>query len=206
MKGIRSIIVNAALGALCAGLSACNVYDDPGDGGSSSGEGYFSNVDATSYTDWVYIDLRGGTSEKLGMEAEAPAEWDFAMHRYDCKTNGGSVFETGYTVLDDAVEAWKAGTFDDVSWVADVWSTDKIIVDMSGMMDGNIEYAETYYNAEFTKWLDLDLSVMPPVYTPSDKVYLLKTAAGEVAAVRFGNYMNDAGVKGYISFEYVFPL
>ena len=60
------------------------------------------------------------------------------------------------------------------AYVEDVWTTAKIAIDMSGMMDGNIVYMESYYNEELSKWLNVDKSNMPPTYTLSNKVYMVK--------------------------------
>ena len=37
------------------------------------------------------------------------------------------------------------------AYVEDVWTTAKIAIDMSGMMDGNIVYMESYYNEDVYK-------------------------------------------------------
>ena len=81
------------------------------------------------------------------------------------------------------------------AYVEDVWTTAKIAIDMSGMMDGNIVYMESYYNEELSKWLNVDKSNMPPTYTLSNKVYMVKLKDGTYAAVRLTNYMNASGVK-----------
>ena len=81
-----------------------------------------------------------------------------------------------------------------------------IAVDMSGMMEGRIEYAEDYYNTELSKWLNVDKSTMPPVYSMSRKVYVMKMGDGTCAALKLSNYMNSSGVKGYMTINYIYPL
>ena len=90
------------------------------------------------------------------------------------------------------------------AYVEDVWTTAKIAIDMSGMMDGNIVYMESYYNEELSKWLNVDKSNMPPTYTLSNKVYMVKLKDGTYAAVRLTNYMNASGVKGFMTIDYFF--
>ena len=46
---------------------------------------------------------------------------------------------------------------------------------------------------------------MPPIYTPSNKVYLLRMKDGTMAAIRLVSYMNAAGIKGYMTFDYIYP-
>ncbi|WP_303324635.1 HmuY family protein, partial [uncultured Duncaniella sp.] len=126
-------------------LSACNgifeeIYDAPTVGGefgfvavddaTHTGRIY---IDATDYTEWHYIDLHGKSVTTASVDAEAPANWDFAIHRYDAKTNGGAVTESAaadFGML-PAISSIPAEAF-----VTDKWTTDKITVDMSQMMDG----------------------------------------------------------------------
>ncbi len=198
-------------------LSSCNgifagIYDTEGetsDGvygfltksdGTSSGTVY---IDATSYTAWTYIDFHAGTITVTGMDdSEAPDSWDIAVHRYDAKTNGASVLETTQTGLELFLSTGSMPTGD---YVEDVWTTEQIIVDMSGMMDGVLGYAESWYNEELSKWIDVDLSVMPPIYTMSYKVYALKLADGTNLALKLASYLSGS-TKGYLTIEYIYPL
>lgn len=211
-KGSNAIFTSILLGAALS-LSACNglfenIYDDPIESEQEVGENKFSQINATEYDQWVYIDLSElkTTTVKIGEEydSEIPAEWDFAIHRYDIKTNGGATYETSYTTLDDFLAN---GTLpQEGDFTADVWTTEKIAIDMSGMMENNIKYTESDYNAVFSQWLDVDTSTMPPIYTMSGKVYLLRLKDNTYAAIYFTNYMNARGVKGYIDFEFQYPL
>ena len=45
---------------------------------------------------------------------------------------------------------------------------------MSGMMEGNIKYTEDYRNDILSGWLNVDTSSMPPIYTMSNQVYLIR--------------------------------
>ena len=165
-------------------------------------------VDAHSYTQWVYIDFEGQEVYVTNIDKEKeqeiepqPESWQFAIHRYDTKTNQGAVLETSYTSLSALQEAGKMpeGTF-----TADV--QDKVTTDMSGMMDNNILYAPSPVNRVLSLWLDIDKSSMPPTYTLSKKVYLLKTKEGKFAALYLSNYMNEGFQKGYMTVDYIYPL
>ncbi|MGN0033463.1 MAG: HmuY family protein [Candidatus Limimorpha sp.] len=160
-------------------------------------------IDATDYKEWHYIDLLNKVVTTSAVDAYAPTNWNFAVHRYDAKTNGGAVYES---------DANDFGTLPDIesipqeSFVADEWTTEQITVDMSQMMDGIILYAEDYYNPNLSKWLDVDTSTMPPIYTMSGKVYILRLADGSYAALRLANFMNDAAVKGFMTIDYFYPI
>lgn len=203
-----TIILGAAMS-----LSACNgifenIYDAPIETEMEIKENSFSQVKTVEYTEWAYIDLsnRKVTTVQIGEEYEnqIPEEWDFAIHRYDIKTNGGAAFQTGYTSIDDFLAARKLPA--DKDFLEDEWTTDKIAIDMSGMMDGKIVYTESYRNAVLSGWLDVNTSTMPPVYTMSNQVFLIRMKDNTYAAIRFTNYMNARGIKGYIDFDFSYPL
>lgn len=194
-------------------LSACNgifenIYDDPIETEMEIKENKFSQVKTVEYTEWAYIDLsaRKVTTVQIGEEYESqiPEEWDFAIHRYDIKTNGGAAFQTNYTSIDDFIAAGKLPEVE--KFVEDEWTTNKIAIDMSGMMEGNIVYTDSYYNAALSSWLNVDTSTMPPIYTMSSQVYLLRLKDNTYAAIRFTNYTNAKGIKGYIDFDFSYPI
>lgn len=198
-------------------LSACNgifedIYDEPlaeekneygfivVDDKSNTGRIY---IDATDYTEWHYIDLLNKKVVTKNVDEDAPVNWDFAVHRYDAKTNGGAVMECSAA---DFSSVPNINTIPEESFVADEWTTNKITVDMSQMMDGIILYAEDYYNPCLSKWLNVDTSTMPPIYKLSGKIYLLKLSDGSCAALRLSNYMSDAAIKGFMTIDYLYPV
>lgn len=160
-------------------------------------------VDASSYTEWHYVDLHGRSVERVAVGAEAPAKWDFALHRYDTKTCGGAVAECA---TGDFGALPAPGSLPSEAFVADEWTTDRIAIDMSQMMDGMIVYAEDGYNPCLSRWLDVDKSTMPPVYTLSGRIYMLRLADGTYAALRLANFMNDAAEKGFMTIDYLYPV
>jgi hypothetical protein len=157
-------------------------------------------VDASSYTKWIYLDFSEHRADSVSVFDEAPQNWDLAIHRYDAKTNGGVVAETDvedFSLLPTA----KIGEY-----VSDTFTTSKIVTDMSTMMDGYLSYVESDYNSLLSQWLNVDTSNMPPTYTLSNKIYILKLADGSKAALKLENYMNDAAVKGYMTIRYMYPV
>ena len=141
--------------------------------------------------------------DTLDVDDPEPKNWDIAIHRYDAKTNGGAVLETGasgFAGLEN-MPGLAQGEF-----VADEWTTETIVTDMSTMMDGYLSYQESYYNRELSKWLNVDKSTMPPIYTPSNKVYIVRLADGTHVALRLVSFMNGMAVKGYMTIEYKYPF
>lgn len=219
MKPVIHFIKLIMLGMISLSFPACNgilggIYDEPlaeeknefgfieTDETNNSGTVY---IDATSYTRWTYINFHTLTVDSLEISEDMlePENWDIAIHRYDAKTHGASVLETGFTGLSTLKVS---GEIPQGDYVPDEWTTNKIVVDMSGMMDGKLKYAESYYNRELSKWLFVDTSTMPPDYNPSNKVYVIRLNDNTVAAVRLRNFMNASGVKGYMTIDYIYPF
>jgi hypothetical protein len=207
-KSIFNLIFALMSGLAIIGLSACE--GDSNEEVIPTAQNSFQYIDATKYTNWVYINLHQKDSVTLDYETTSvPISWDMAIHRYDVKTNGGSAMETSYEDLAKFQADVEAGTFNSPaasSFKTDV--QDSIIVDLSQMMMGKIGYAASSVNTEMGKWLNLDLSTMPPIYTSSKKVYLLKMSDNTVAAIKFTGYTNPQkyNAKGYISFDYLYPI
>ncbi len=200
-------------GGVAMTVLACDgIYDDPDTVAPvQTKENSYQYIDATKYTNWIYINLHGRDSVTLDYRytANIPHHWDLAIHRYDVKTNGGGALETNYTSLDALRSDIESGVFVEpvgANYKEDV--ADSIIVDMTTMMQGYITRSASAKNLEMGKWLDVDLSTMPPIYTPSGKVYLLRMSDATVAAIRFTGFSNPNlyNTKGYISFDYLYPL
>lgn len=216
----KSLFIIAMLGMMTMSFPACDgilegIYDEPtteevGDFGfiktdpaTHSGTIY---IDATDYKRWTYVNLHTLKIDSVNVTdntQKEPEAWDIAIHRYDTKTNGGSVLETGSTGL---TALKNTGKMPEGTYVEDIWTTEKIAIDMSGMMDGKIVYTESFYNEELSKWLKVDTGNMPPDYIPSNKVYMVKMKDGTYAAIRLMNYMNGSGVKGFMTIDYIYPF
>lgn len=220
-KPLQEVLHVGAVLVVTVSLPSCNgifggIYDVPEENSefgfinvehsTSSGTIY---LDATSYTRWNYIDFETFSLDTAAISqdgtetGDVTAGWDFAVHRYDVKTNGGRVMETGYSSFDELLAS---GSLPQGTYAEDIWTEDRIAVDMSGMMDGVILYVPSWYNQEMSKWINVDTSTMPPVYTLSGKVYVLVTSEGKAAAIRLVNYMDDSKVKGFMTIDYVYPL
>lgn len=157
-------------------------------------------IDASSYTIWNYLDFETLSFTPLDVEEETPQSWDIAIHRYDAKTNGATVAETPYSNFDDVLSH-----LDDMNltFEGDVFAEEKIVTDMSTMMDGYLSYIPSYWNPTLSSWLDVDTSEMPPIYTLSDKIYIIKLKDDSRVAVKLINFMDAAGFKGFMTLQYL---
>lgn len=170
------------------------------------GQMYINSID---YYTWNYVSLHDFSTDTFTIDlelddplADEPTNWDIATHRWDIRTNGGAALETDYTSLDDleASGAIPSGTYVEDSWY------EYVSVDMSGMMSGDIGYLACYVNSELSKMMDVDTDNMPPTYTPSGKVYVVRLSDGNYIALILSNYMNAKGTKGYLTIDFICPL
>ncbi len=159
-------------------------------------------INTSGYTYWVYLDFLNAEADSVNIIShdEEPDSWDIAVHRYDTKTNGGAVAMTSFADIDYFAESGHVP--EDNEFIEDIMTEDVIAVDMSGMMDGNIIYVSDFYNPELSEWLDVDTSVMPPIYTRSDHVFILRLSDGRHVALKLENHMDNHGVKGYMTILY----
>ena len=206
------------VGMVLISFPSCNgvfedIYDEPVEKGPE-GEYGFKNVDlsknsgtiyvdASSYTRWIYLNFHDRTIDSLeiGSANPEPEKWDVALHRYDTKIQEGGAMETEFKDLSSFLNSGKmpAGEF-----IADV--PGKVTIDMSGMMEGNIKTVDSPVNLELAKWLDVDTSTMPPAYTLSNKIYLVKLKDGSVAALQLKDFRNKKFDKGFMTIDYIYPV
>lgn len=147
----------------------------------------------------AFIATYKGALETRGGVDETSFDWDIALHVYDVKTNGGSAIAT------TEKEVSKVTSIPASGYVAD-FETDSLMIDRAGMMASKIGYASDHMNKVLNEGVVAHLETMPPVYTMSELVYIIKLKSGDYAKIKFTDYMNDENVKGHISFDYVYPF
>jgi hypothetical protein len=111
------------------------------------------------------------------------------------------VLETNFTSFADLLAG---GELPEGDFESD--KTGEIPVDMSDMINNNIVYHTTEFNHQLSRWLDVNISVMPPIYTLSKKVYIVSLNDGTYAALLLSNFMNSSLVKGFMTIDYIYPL
>ena len=133
-----------------------------------------------------------------GFIDETAFQWDLAFHRWDVKTNGGLALESSFTSFDTLKEIPEGDYVPDEEVAS-------IMFDNSGMASGKIGYATGFINPVLSRWMNVDTRNMPPSYTMSDNVYLLKLSGGKIVKIKFTDYTDDKNTKGHISFDYIYP-
>lgn len=134
---------------------------------------------------------------------EASFAWDIAFHKYDIKTNGGAVVRLNTTDLVSVTASFVNGE----SFTADS-EGHFVMVDMSNMMEGFVGYQTTRLNEVLCGWVTATpTGSMPPyTYELNDNVFVVKTADGRYAKMKFTDFSNDKNEKVYAAFDYEFPL
>lgn len=207
LKALATLIMTGA--AAWSLLSCDDIYADPSELVATQKEGAIEYLDCSDYQRWTYVNLEDGTTTALAYDDDTalPATWHIAIHRYDVKTRDGAAYETAYTSLDALKADVVSGAYtlpEATEYQAD--EEGRITIDMSHMMEGYLTYDTCYINKVVGRWLNVDTSTMPPIYTMSGRVYLLRMADGTVAAILFTAYRHPKSGSGYISFDYLYPL
>ena len=243
----RKFIHISAIFAWVAGLSSCSrildvIYDDA-QPDSTFEEGFHGTestsftlrLDATSYDNWIYINLADRSIERMPIpstitgrwdgrsalvyqlvegdryteldyiptdtQAE-PAHWDFAIHHFDVKTNGAEVAETPWSDLGNVDKSAIAS----LDFKADEWNDHQVITDLREMMGFKIGYQNSKVNPALTRWVTMDFSTPPPVYSATGRVYIMRMPSGELAALKMRSYMSETGTKGFLTIDITDPL
>ncbi|MDY0392796.1 MAG: HmuY family protein [Candidatus Bipolaricaulis sp.] len=151
-------------------------------------------VAATSYTDWVYYSL----SENRVIEISDPAtstNWDIALMRSHFRTNSGTsgngnggAFDAGVVNFDTYIQAPETG-----------YVVDSTIQSFNFLTMDSTEVAA---NTVLENWGSLS-EEMPPVFTPNNKVFAIKTATGNYAKIIILSYYRTSE-SGNVTFKYLY--
>lgn len=129
--------------------------------------------------------------------------WDIAIHHFDIKTNGCAAYETEYSSLEQLPES--SAAFVDAPFTEDEWTDHQVLYDLNGMLNFDIGYQQSYVNMVLTRWVTMEFSTPPPIYSVSDRVYIIRLKDSTYAAMKLINYMKPSGAKGYMTFDIIYP-
>lgn len=247
----------------CSGilmLMSCNgvfdeIYDKPIEIIPAKGE---IVVDATSWTDWYYIDLQelqrlteqndeealikaqtvfqaypipmtltGESDDTTGQylywfdvfgkgvenneyrsftptdKQPEPDRWTIAVHRNNVRTNGGEVYETAFTSMDQLPES--SAAFANVKFSPDEWSECDVWDSQEQMLLGLVPSQGMKINKLLSSWLALKIPPMPPAYVKNNHVFILRLSDGTCAALQLEDYLSPSGKKCYLTINYKYP-
>lgn len=163
----------------------------PTRGEAYAGSAQSAQLDLTS-GEWVYFSFENGVVTPP--TPDDSAEWDIAFQRYNVKTNGGTS-GTGNAASAD---------LGDLS----LETTERATVN-GWTEDGSIEDARTgekqSMNGVLSGWYDYDFNSHE--LSSKQRLYAVKDARGEqIAFLNIADYYDDAGVAGYLTLNYRFPM
>lgn len=159
-------------------------------------------VKTAEYTEWTYIHFDSKTFGSADVHEEYDGDWDIAIHRYEVKTNGGKVRKTDYSDFNTMLNKTH---LEPGEYKEDVWTTDKVAIDLSGILDFDVKFLETYCSTEID-WVEVIYPPYPPTYKNHDKIFIIKLNNGNRIGIRLENYVNNNGVKAYLTLEYIYPF
>ena len=162
------------------------------------------------YTYWFDVWNQGlSVNERRHFEATdpqpEPANWTFAVHRNNVRTNGGSAYETSMTDIKDltTAEPYKLTT---ESFTPDQWSETEVWADQSQMLLSLIGCQGIKVNPVLSSWLQIAIPPMPPAFTLNNHVFILRLNDGTYAALQLENYQSTTGTKCCLTINYKYPL
>ncbi len=156
-------------------------------------------VNAVSYRDWVYFSFVTGDSVEVAQPYNS-WDWDIAFHRYDMQTNGGKtgIGKAG-VIMREEQDFATLFTLPETGYYVDKIDS----INYTGMPPMNTVSSK---NRELSRYMEVDTENMPPQYKLYPNVFVIRTAKGRYAKLRFTDYRDDKNVKGYIRIEYIYPV
>lgn len=151
-------------------------------------------VEATSYTDWVYYSF----SEKAVVNVTDPkteTNWDIGLKRNNFRTNSGA---SGSGLGG----AYDAGIIDFDSYIAAPETGYTVDVELQAFDLNTMEYYTTTANEVLDTWGEFTED-MPPTFNTSNNVFAVQTADGKFVKMIVQSYYGANG-SGYITFKYVY--
>jgi hypothetical protein len=201
----KSIFLGLIISVGLINLSSCKKDETttPTDDTSNLKTGEVILSSAQMYKDdWVYFSFETG-AEVDGIDStnyNQSADWDIAFHSRLGRTNGGASGNNKGAI-------YFSGS-NDFNAVKDV-NTDNFIQDSSvnlivGIGNRGPIYKPVSGNVVFDNAFSVDYSKHPPLYTPLNNVYVIKTANGKYAKIQITGYFDDKGNSGHINFKYAY--
>lgn len=170
----------------------------PDEAGKESPEVKGFTIDARAFNRWIYFSFATGDTVSVS-NFQTDLSWDIAFHRWDVRTNSGlsgqgqgGALELTATSLEQVLEAPANG-----------FVLDTLISTMASPAMPPV-FIQVPASTELAKWMDVNTSQMPPIFTISDRVFIVRTATRRYAKLKFIDFTNDLGERGVVTFQYVF--
>lgn len=209
----RTIFISLVI---LAALSLASCGKKPGEAPSTdaSAKEYTQSKPTEFQGEWIYFSFAtgkevGGVTESNYQER---SDWDIAFNSFFFRTNSGKsgkgkggALKTDKQNLADVKEAPTTGYGIDEDYVA-LGYNGKVIEHKTtaNVVLSGISKIQLQPRVDIRLGEAIRFQGPPPTYTPNENVFIIRTADGKYAKVKFVSYSNAEGRPGYISFKYVY--
>ncbi len=159
---------------------------------------YWYDVFGVGISNYEYCGFTSTTKQS------EPANWTFAVHRNNVRTNGCGVYESAYTSINQlpSDNRW----LENLEYVEDEWNQTDVWAVQDRMLSGIIGNQGIYINNVLGRWLTMEIPPMPPTFSLNNHVFILKLKDGTFAALQLADYMSALGTKCCLTINYKYPL
>ena len=164
-------------------------------------------INASASDKWVYFSFLNGNIIAINKNGttDIPSgnDWDIAFCRFYSRTNSGKSNSDnngkGGAFMTDAK------SLDELTKIPD---ENSFVIDRLDTIMPQMKIVKTATNKELNKWIDVNISQMPPKTTLNKtNVFVVRCADGKTfAKIKFLDYKNDENQKYYPKFEYEYPF
>ena len=163
-------------------------------------------INASASDKWVYFSFLNGNIIAINKNGttDIPSgnDWDIAFCRFYSRTNSGKSNSDnngkGGAFMTDAK------SLDELTKIPD---ENSFVIDRLDTIMPQMKIVKTATNKELNKWIDVNISQMPPKTTLNEtNVFVVRCADGKTyAKVKFLEFENNECKKIYPKFEYEYP-
>ena len=175
-----------------------NSPDDPAQGENTLPVKQVSLSRKTAYgNDWIYYSLEKGKEVSVSEESHAEnTDWDIAFNRYNVRTNSGASGKgKGGALLTNIKDLAACTTVPQGTFLSTQPIPSLLPAQVSLLLPWSPPLMRVLCKA-------ITFAGPPPTYTPSDYVFIVRTASGKYAKLKAKSFYDDEGKSGIYSFEY----
>lgn len=180
-------------------LISCSNSDDPP--AEPEGQGVKTQIiDARDYSKWVYFSFEKAEVVNISDgDFQQSMDWDIAFHRNDVRINcGASGSGAGGAQAASSHELALVTEAPESGYIEDALKSIMVKFQLP------VPLFEDQPANHAIDWLAIDISNPPPLYTLHNKVFIVKTAAGKYAKLKFKSYLSDLNDTMVIKFDYFY--
>lgn len=187
--------------------TSCDKEKNKNKNENTTGKELTVTIDSRDYTKWQYFSFEQGrvigesTIDSAHLNDPSWAirtDWDIAFHRSEVRTNSGASGNGNGGAWDASeTDFSKVTTAPSTGYIVD--TVYKIMCKPS--MDVS---SQCLSGASFISKVWISMSGMPPTYTVSNKIFVIKTAQGKYAKIHLKDYYNEDASSGYVTMQYYY--